>query len=102
MQKCAVVAFWTLFGHRECINQHDIDQKRNNIGLLRVGMPFCRHDHGLLTLVLSSKMSKFRGSQFWDGWIGNAKIRGVVCAKVCSRCILDSIRTQRVHKSARY
>ena len=43
VQKWVVVAFWVNKGQRECINGHDIDQKRNNIGLLRVGMPFCRH-----------------------------------------------------------
>ena len=35
-------------GECVCITLHvmscrGIDQKRNNIGLLRVGMPFCRH-----------------------------------------------------------
>ena len=43
MQKWVVVAFWVNKGQRDGANRHDIDQKRNNIWLLRVGMPFCRH-----------------------------------------------------------
>ena len=35
------------FGRKKCVNRtwtrHDIDQKRNNIGLLRVEMLFRRH-----------------------------------------------------------
>jgi hypothetical protein len=50
--KWVVVAFWTLFGQRECINGHDIDQKRNNIGLLRVGMLFHRHALSVRWVVL--------------------------------------------------
>ena len=47
MQKCAIFAFWGNKGRREWMNRHDIDQKRNNIGLLRgdavlrVGMLCC-------------------------------------------------------------
>ena len=59
-------------------------------------MPLCRHGHGLLTLVLSEQRSNFRVLTFWDGWIGNAKIRGLVCAKVCDLCILGEQRAKRV------
>ena len=102
VQKCAIFVFWGNKGHRECINRHYIDQKRNNIGLLRVRMPFCRKALSVRWVVLWSKMSKFRDSQFWDSWIGNAKIRGMVCAKVCSRCILGEQRAKRVHELTRY
>ena len=58
-------------------------------------MPFCRHDHGLLTLVLSEQRSNFRVLTFWAGWIADAKIRGLVCAKVGGRCILGEQRAER-------
>ena len=37
---------------QERINRHDIDQRKTNIGLLRVRMPFCRHALSVRWVVL--------------------------------------------------
>ena len=45
VQKWVVVAFWVNKGQRDGANRQDIDQKRNNIWLLRVEMVLHRHVH---------------------------------------------------------